>query len=398
MRRIAVVALIVSSGALLSCGARDPITVNNQTTTPDNTPPTISTRSPAPMEQMVALDANVVVTFSESMDAGTFTSTTFKLRKAATPLPGAISVMGNAATLDPNAQLDFSTTYSVDVTTGVTDVAGNALGSTATWSFTTRPAVDNTNPTIVSTDPKNGDEEIVIKTAPVVNFSEPMAPSSLTGNVRLLLSASGDDVKGTASLDVGGTKLTFTPDGDLLEFRTKYTLEIGAVTDLAGNVLLATPKRYDFQTEAVVIGQTYTINNQINFDTKVFLDTDASFRVFVAASSGTATQRWTFLAKQPSGVGSGYVYTVINDGIEATRALTGGTAAGVGTAMVTNAQAPAQRWELTFYQDFNNGFEGFRITTPLVAGPLLYLTGPTVELERTGAAARDQTWTLRRSP
>ena len=52
-------------------------------------------------------------------------------------MPAAVSYSGTTATLDPNADLDPNSVYTVTVDGSVKDQAGNALGAADTWSFTT---------------------------------------------------------------------------------------------------------------------------------------------------------------------------------------------------------------------------------------------------------------------
>jgi WD40 repeat protein len=107
----------------------------------DTTPPTVSSTFPANNATGISPTAAVTATFSEAMQASTITASTFELRDAGNNLvPAAVSYAGNTATLTPNQALSVNTTYTATVkggATGVKDLAGNALASNATWSFTT---------------------------------------------------------------------------------------------------------------------------------------------------------------------------------------------------------------------------------------------------------------------
>ncbi len=113
-------------------------------TTPpvDNTAPTVAAFSPTSGATNVATSAAVTVTFSEAMDAATINSTTVRLLDGATPVAASVSYNAGTktATLTPSAALANSKTYTISVTggaSGVQDLAGNALASTATSTFTT---------------------------------------------------------------------------------------------------------------------------------------------------------------------------------------------------------------------------------------------------------------------
>ena len=53
---------------------------------------------------------------------------------------GSVTLSGTTATFTPSAPLAYSTTYTATLTTGVTDLANNALAAAYTWSFTTGAA------------------------------------------------------------------------------------------------------------------------------------------------------------------------------------------------------------------------------------------------------------------
>jgi hypothetical protein len=110
---------------------------------PDTTPPTIVSRAPDSGVGDVAVGTNVVVTFSEPIDATTVTSSRFRLSAQGTgsDVPATISVAGAQATLDPTADLAPSTVYTVTVAGTVADPAGNPLGADSSWSFTTSAPV-----------------------------------------------------------------------------------------------------------------------------------------------------------------------------------------------------------------------------------------------------------------
>ena len=77
------------------------------------------------------------------MDPSTVTSATFTLKDGATAVPAAVSYTNNVATLNPTADLAAGRTYTASIvggSSGVKDVAGNALASTRTWNFTTASA------------------------------------------------------------------------------------------------------------------------------------------------------------------------------------------------------------------------------------------------------------------
>ena len=110
---------------------------------PDTTPPTVSSTSPAANATGVAVNTTVSATFSEAMNAATITTGSFTLKAGSTPVSGSVSYNSSTytATFTPSANLSYSTTYTVTLSTAITDAAGNPLASAYSWSFTTAPTV-----------------------------------------------------------------------------------------------------------------------------------------------------------------------------------------------------------------------------------------------------------------
>lgn len=94
----------------------------------DTTPPTLVSTSVLDGATGVARDAAFVVTFSEPVAPGSVSATTIAWRQGATPVAYTVSVSGAVVTLTPSAPpLANFAAHAVEITTGVTDAAGNAL-------------------------------------------------------------------------------------------------------------------------------------------------------------------------------------------------------------------------------------------------------------------------------
>ncbi|MBD1593003.1 DNRLRE domain-containing protein [Arthrobacter sp. S1_S22] len=111
----------------------------------DTTAPTVTGTAPADGATGTAVSTNVTATFSEAMNTSTINAATFTLKTGTTAVSAAVtySGTGNTATLNPGTDLAAGTTYTATVksgSTGVKDMAGNALASDKTWTFTTAPA------------------------------------------------------------------------------------------------------------------------------------------------------------------------------------------------------------------------------------------------------------------
>jgi len=86
------------------------------------------------------LNANIVIVFSDPVDAATLTATSVQLFRGTTPVPGAVSLLAGSVTtvvFSSAAPLDANTDYRLVVTTDVRDVTGGNLEASASISFTT---------------------------------------------------------------------------------------------------------------------------------------------------------------------------------------------------------------------------------------------------------------------
>jgi hypothetical protein len=112
-----------------------------ETYTIDKTAPTVVPGSENPKDGAndVATNSNLNVTFSEVMSSSSLQSNFFvRADGSSTNIPGTVSLSSNGKTaiFDP-LNLNISTTYIANITTGVTDLAGNHLPESFIWSFET---------------------------------------------------------------------------------------------------------------------------------------------------------------------------------------------------------------------------------------------------------------------
>jgi large repetitive protein len=212
----------------------------------DVTPPSISSLSPANNATNVAVGANLIATFSETIVAGTgiiyivnkANSATFASYSMNSPN---LTISGNTLTINPSTDLVNGINYYVTIPTGaVKDVAGNNFAgftSTNTWSFTAAAAADLTPPIATTLSPANLSTGVDLNTNLVLTFSEPIIK---TKGVLVQL-AKGAVVVGNYTTDspevtISGNAMTIIP-GFSLDPGYSYNLYIGsgAVKDLAGN-------------------------------------------------------------------------------------------------------------------------------------------------------------------
>ena len=90
-------------------------TTLNFTSAADNVSPTLVSSSPADNATGVAVDANIVLTFNENVDAESGNITLFKTGGATAETiavgSGLVSVSGNVVTINPNNLLDSAQGY-----------------------------------------------------------------------------------------------------------------------------------------------------------------------------------------------------------------------------------------------------------------------------------------------
>lgn len=103
----------------------------------DMTPPTVSSVLPVSGATSVAMNSTVSVVFSEPVMGTSVTASTFIVKQGSTGVAGAVTLSGSTATFTPSAALSGNTVYTCTLTTGVMDMAGNAMVSQYSWSFTT---------------------------------------------------------------------------------------------------------------------------------------------------------------------------------------------------------------------------------------------------------------------
>lgn len=215
-------------------------------TTSDTAAPTVISTIPANSSTGVTISGNVAVTFSEAMNPTTVTATTFTLKQGTTPVAGVVTSVGSTATFNPTSTLAASTVYTATLTTGVKDLAGNALATAKTWSFTTGTTADTIAPTVKSTVPLNAATGVALNANITATFSEPMDPGTITAST-VTVKQGTTPVAGVVTYV--GTTATFNPIGALTA-STVYTATIATgVKDLAGNALV-TAKTWSFTTGA----------------------------------------------------------------------------------------------------------------------------------------------------
>lgn len=215
--------------------------------TPDNTRPRVTlteplTTSPGPTTG-APTNAAVTAVFTENMDEATVTDATFTVTCASPCVSpaGSVSYAANnrTAIFTPDAALDAFTTYTATITTGATDLAGNALAgnqaalpaaSDYVWTFTTGVATPAANVTVLSTNPTANQLDVCPNANINATFSVRMNPLTVDAATFTVTGPSPAATTVSAAsivLDAAtGRIATFTPQSALVVGGI-YTATIG---------------------------------------------------------------------------------------------------------------------------------------------------------------------------
>lgn len=201
--------------------------------------PSVLSTLPSDTSTTVPVSEPVTAVFSGMMNPATINATTFTLTDGSGPIAGSVSYdpSANAATFTPDAPLLPNNTYTATITSGATDLAGNALNTAKIWNFTSTDQ-DSTPPAVTATLPGNNATFVAVTTPITATFDEELKPDTITPSTFTLTSVAGA-VTGKVVFNPSIRTATFTPDAPLSN-NTLYTATItNGVTDLADNAITA---------------------------------------------------------------------------------------------------------------------------------------------------------------
>lgn len=212
----------------VDASVRDDASAREDVGMADREGPAVLSTTPANGASEVGRNATITVRFDEAIDPSSVTAATFLVEGA----PGTLTVEGAVVIFSPASLFAPAATQRVRLTTGITDLAGNALGSEYSFAFTTarEGALDVTPPVIVATSPSDGAIDVRVDTSVDVFFSEDIDPASVTSATLAVAGVAG-------SVSVSGSTAVFTPTAPLAP-GTEYRVDIGSsIADRAGNTL-----------------------------------------------------------------------------------------------------------------------------------------------------------------
>jgi len=220
----------------------------------DTAKPVVNSSTPAHNCVGVGTTSAITLVFNESIDPATINPQSFTLlENGSTSIPGSITYVGTTAQFKPASTLAANASYTATVTTGVKDLAGNALAASYSWQFTTGEAPDMSAPTVLTTYPASASTGVALNSAITVTFNEEIDPAAINAQTITLLKDGTIPVAGTVT-HVGKTAL-FKP-ASTLSANASYTATVTTgVKDLAGNALAA-PFTWVFTTVITVVSDT----------------------------------------------------------------------------------------------------------------------------------------------
>ena len=189
--------------------------------TVDQTAPTV-TISPVNGAQNVGLNTQIVLSFSKSINASTITPNTLALFNGDTSIGYNYTISRDNRTIVMNyngATLPPGATLTIELTSGIQDLSGNALANTSS-QFTLTTELSNSAPSVTVMRPASGATNVPATTGVTLFTSAAMNPSTIAGAFNV--TDNGVVVSGTLQTFSNGQAIQFTPGaafgaGDIIQ-------------------------------------------------------------------------------------------------------------------------------------------------------------------------------------
>ena len=217
------------------------------TTVPaDIVPPKINEVIPENGATRVFVTAKIRVFFSEPMNKPSVENG-FALNSVGLPIAGSFSWDNDntSVTYTPSGSLKEGSGYTVTLPTSITDLSGNQLANSKSYSFTT---VAKAAPT-ATIGPANGSTGVPVTTPIVVDFSEPINIYTVNSTTFKLL-LGNTQVTGTYEFINDNSRVIFRPGADLA-FSQTYTIKLtNGIMDVSQTIMKFAGSTTTFTTAA----------------------------------------------------------------------------------------------------------------------------------------------------
>ncbi|MFZ2220821.1 MAG: Ig-like domain-containing protein [Rhodoferax sp.] len=247
----------------------DVLRAYDQLVASDLSAPTLVSTNPADNATSVTTSANLVLTFSEAVQAGSGNIVIYHAngsvaRTIAVTDTNQVTISGTTVIINPSVDLAGGSSYYVNLASGVIkDLAGNAFAGitgSAAYNFitATQTSVDTTAPTLVSSSPVDNATSVVTSANLMLIFNEAVQAGS--GSI-FIYNANGSvartiAVTDTSQVSVNGTTVTINPIADLASGGSYYVnLASGVIKDVAGNAFsgISGSTALNFSTASITI-------------------------------------------------------------------------------------------------------------------------------------------------
>lgn len=212
--------------------------------TPDVTPPTIATTTPADNAVGVSLTSNITINFSENISWGTgslilYDGSNNVIQTVSSGNPAA-TITGSTFFYNPPANLVLNTPYYIQIdATAFKDGANNffaGISDNTTWNFNTN---DVTPPALTATPfvPADNAVGVALTTPFSLTFNETIQAG--TGEIQLYTSGGtlveAYDVQTSPLISFSGPVVTINPTDLILNTSYYVNVQSGAIKDMSNN-------------------------------------------------------------------------------------------------------------------------------------------------------------------
>ena len=202
----------------------------------DTTGPTLVLINPPNGETGVPVNTGIWLKFDRPINAAA-RAAGLQILQGGIPVAGTFTFANALRQIffAPAVPWDPDTTYTVALSPGLIDLAGNSLTNPGNRTFTTGTATDTIGPIVTAYSPWYLATDVGLHPIIRVTFSEPINPIPLTdGNFYLYNTNLGVYVPTTMAIAPDRLSATLTPIGNLNPF-TRYYFYFATLYDVAGN-------------------------------------------------------------------------------------------------------------------------------------------------------------------
>ena len=185
-------------------------------------------------EEGVSVDTDIWVEFNIDMDGESIDDSSLIVHADGERIAGTITYSDKIATFTPANYLPDYAEITVTVTIDVlADCQRFMPAEDYTWSFTSASIDYLTPPTLIDTDPEDGETNVFVDRVVHAFFDKDLDPESIDESI-FVLRHNGTDVPG--SVTYADREAVFAPDEYLQEFTTFTAHILPGIADLRGNV------------------------------------------------------------------------------------------------------------------------------------------------------------------